>query len=117
MSQSGRGLVCQSNWSSLTSVTPYSCLNLRCLSVCCVNNWVQIAYLKLSMWQCIEAEAVSCASGAGSGSDGPVRTTAVAEVETDDVDLAEAVFQCEAASDLTSAQKNSVWSVLLSETG
>lgn len=65
------------------------------------------AYLKLSMWQCIEAEAVSCASGAGSGSDGPVRTTAVAEVETDDVDLAEAVFQCEAASDLTSAQKNS----------
>lgn len=78
---------------------------------------MQIAYLNWSMWQCIETDTVSCASGAGSGSDGPVHTTAVAEAETADVDLAQVVFRCEAASELTSVQKSSVWSALPSETG
>lgn len=67
-------------------------------------------YLKWSMWQCIETESVSCVCGAGSGSgsDGPEHTAAVAEAETDDVDPAEVVSQCEAGSDLTPEQKNSI---------
>lgn len=67
-------------------------------------------YLKWSMWLCIETEAVSCACGAGSGSgsDGPERTAAVAEAETDDVDPAEVVSQCEAGSDLKPEPKSSV---------
>lgn len=105
MSQSGRGLVCQSYWSSLTTAPPYSWLMSQawCLPECCADSWVQIVYLKWSMWQCIETESVSCVCGAGSGSgsDGPEHTAAVAEAETDDVDPAEVVSQCEAGSDLT----------------
>lgn len=56
-------------------------------------------YLKWSMWLCIETEAVSCAC-----SDGPERTAAVGEAETDDDDPAEVVSQ----ADLTPEPKSSI---------